>query len=145
MVEFFIFIKEHQKVELIYNEEKRVYGTITSVIGDKVTIVTEQKPVLKKNQEIEINTYSENGIYCGMCKVLDYLFEYKKRTIIISYPQIIKHTQRREYLRADINADFELEVTGDNSRETIKGKTKNICGKGLSFLFRQTTVAIFKI
>ena len=133
MVDFFIFIKEQQRVEIILDNEKRIYGIIMSVIGDKVTIVTEQKINLAKNTPLEINTYSENGVYSGISKVLDFRWEYKKRTIVAMYPIEIKHSQRREYLRANIQADFELLITNEDKTQTITGTTKDICGKGLSF------------
>ena len=137
MVDFFIFIKEQQKVELIFNKDRRVYGVITSVIGDKVTIVTEQKINPNKNQYVEINSYSENGVYCGETKVLDTKWEYKKRSIIIEYPKEIKHSQRREYLRANIKAKYELTIINEENTSFIKGETKDICGKGISFYYEK--------
>lgn len=143
MVEFFIFIREQQKVELIFNNDKRIYGTIITVLGNNITIVTEQKINLKKNEKIEINTYSDNGVYSGESHVIDFKWEYKKRTIIIEYPREIKHTQRREYLRANIKTDFELIITKDNDennnkKEIIKGKTRDLCGKGISFIYQKS-------
>lgn len=135
MVDFFIFIKEQQRVELIFNGDKRIYGTISSVIGDKVTIVTDQKINPSKKQSVEINTYSENGVYSGISSVIDCKWEYKKRSIVIEYPKEIKHSQRREYLRANIKAKFELSVTSDESTNIIQGETKDICGKGISFYY----------
>ncbi len=137
MVDFFIFIKEQQRVELIFDKDRRIYGVISSVLGDKVTILTEQKPILHKNQSLEINTYSENGVYCGESKVLDYKWEYKKRIITIEYPKEIKHSQRREYLRANIKASFELSVYTDEKQTVINGETRDICGKGISFYYEK--------
>lgn len=135
MVDFFIFIKEQQQVELILDDDKRIYGTIMSVIGNNVTIVTQYKQILKKNQAIEVNTYSENGVYSGISRVLDYKIEYKKRTIVISYPKEIKHSQRREYLRAELKANYELTIDSDEGISVITGETRNICGKGVSFFY----------
>ena len=137
MVDFFIFIKEQQKVELIFNKDRRIYGIITSVIGDRVTIVTEQKVNPNKNQVVEINTYSENGVYSGITKVVDSKWEYKKRSIIVEYPKEIKHSQRREYLRANIKAKFELTVENEEKTSSIRGETKDICGKGISFYYEK--------
>lgn len=135
MVDFFVFIREQQKVELILNSDKRIYGTITSVLGSRVTIVTEQKINLSKNQPLEINTYSENGVYSGSSKVMDFKWEYKKRTIVIEYPKEIKHSQRREYLRANIKAKIELTVINGEETSLIKEETRDICGKGISFYY----------
>lgn len=135
MVDFFIFIREQQRVELIFDSDKRIYGIITSVIGNRVTIVTEQKINLHKNQLLEINTYSENGVYSGESKVIDYKWEYKKRTIVIEYPKEIKHSQRREYLRANIKAKIELTIINEEETSLIKAETKDICGKGISFYY----------
>ena len=137
MVDFFIFIKEQQRVELIFDKDRRIYGIISSVFGDKVTIITEQKPILHKNQPLEINTYSENGVYCGGSKVLDYKWEYKKRIITIEYPNEIKHSQRREYLRANIKAKFELTTFDEEKQTVINGETRDICGKGISFYYER--------
>ena len=139
MVDFFIFIKEQQKIELILDSDRRIYGVITSVIGDKVEISTDQKVILKENMPIEVNTYSDNGVYSGQSRIIDYKWEYKKRTITIEYPKEIKHSQRREYLRANIKADFELFITSgedENIKESkITGKTRDLCGKGISFYY----------
>ena len=139
MVDFFIFLKEQQKVELILESDRRIYGVVTSVIGDKVSISTEQKIILKKNMSVEVNTYSDNGVYSGKSIITDYKWEYKKRIIVIEYPKEIKHSQRREYLRANIKTDFELSITSgdeDNKKESkINGKTRDICGKGMSFYY----------
>ena len=138
MVDFFIFIKEQQKVELIFSGDRRIYGTITSVIGDRVTIVSEQKiNNLKIGQPIEVNTYSENGVYSGQSQLISYSSDINKRSFIINYPKEIKHSQRREYLRANINANFELTITNDNGQEIISGKTRDICGKGISFFYEK--------
>ncbi len=136
MVDFFIFIKEQQRVEILLDNDKRIYGIIMSVLGDRVTIVTDQKINLKKDEIVDINTYSENGVYTGASRVLDYKWEYKKRTIIISYPREIKHSQRREYLRANIKTDFELTVTSNDEKSfSVSGKTKDLCGQGVSFYY----------
>ena len=135
MVDFFIFIKEQQKVELIFNKDRRIYGIITSVVGDRVTIVTEQKVNPNKNQTVEINTYSENGVYSGIAKVIDSKWEYKKRSIIVEYPKEIKHSQRREYLRANIKTPFELTIINGEETSVINGDAKDICGKGISFYY----------
>ena len=138
MIDFFIFIKEQQRLELVFDDEKRVYGVITSVIGNNVKIVTEQKVNLKKNEPVEVNTYSDNGVYSGISKVIDFKWEYKKRTITITYPIEIKHSQRREYLRADMPAFYELTIKNDDKTEQIiSGKTRDICGKGISFFLEK--------
>lgn len=137
MVDFFIFIKEQQRVELIFEKDRRIYGIITSVLGNRVTIVTEQKLNLQKKQPVEINTYSENGVYSGESKVVDYKWEYKKRTIVIDYPKEIKHSQRREYLRANIKAKFELTINDEEKISYINGETRDICGKGISFYYER--------
>lgn len=137
MVDFYIFIKEQQRVELIFDKDKRVYGVIMSVIGNKVSIVTEQKLNILKDQSLEINSYSENGVYSGISKVLDYTWEYKKRVITITYPIGIKHSQRREYLRANIETPFELTINDEEKSQKISGVTKDICGKGISFYFER--------
>ena len=135
MVDFFIFLKEQQRVELILDGDRRIYGVISSVIGDRVTVVTEQKINLNKNQSVEINTYSENGVYSGLSKIIDFKWEYKKRIIVIGYPKEIKHSQRREYLRANIKAKIELTVINEEETSLIKAETKDICGKGISFYY----------
>ena len=141
MVEFFIFIKEQQKIELILDSDRRIYGVVTSVVGDRVTISTEQKVILKVNQPLEINTYSDNGVYSGQSKVIDYSWEYKKRIIVIEYPKEIKHSQRREYLRANIITDFKLTISDgeedDPVTTEINSKTRDICGKGFSFFYKR--------
>ena len=55
---------------------------------------------------------------------------------IISYPENSKHSQRREYFRADLHIKFAIKrPAGDfEDIKILEGITKNICGKGMSFL-----------
>ena len=53
----------------------------------------------------------------------------------LSFPVNIRYSQRREFLRANIETDFILSVKFDNEEvDRIEATTKNLCAKGLCFV-----------
>lgn len=87
--------------------------------------------------ELSLHIYTDSGIYSATSKVLIANKGPLNTEYVISYPADSKHSQRREYFRAEIPVEFTLAVvTKDKPEETltIKSKAKNICGKGLSYI-----------
>lgn len=129
----YTFLKPSNKLEIIANGHN-LYCTIYFVENDGITVFTDNKNQLSE-QDIEINIYSFDGIYYAKSKILSSNELNGQIFYRLAFPMHIKHTQRREYLRADIETDFTLNVTHyEDEVEKISSVTKNICAKGLCFI-----------
>lgn len=127
------FLKPSNKLEIIL-DDKSYFCTIYYVENEKLTVFFDKETDLPE-KEIEINIYSEDGIYNATSRILSRNYLNETTFYMLSFPSNIKHSQRREYLRADIVTDFSLSLNFDNSEfDKIISKTKNICAKGLAFI-----------
>ena len=119
------FLQPSNKLEIIV-DGKSYFCTIYYVENDKLTL---------PEKEIEINIYSEDGIYNATSRILSSNYLNETTFYMLSFPSNIKHSQRREYLRANIETDFSMKVILDGTEvEEIHSITKNICAKGLAFI-----------
>lgn len=132
-LERFNFLQPSNKLEIII-DEKSHYFTIYFVEDDIVTVIADENIELPE-QNIDINIYAQDGVYSAISRIvsineLNGQFFYR-----LSFPSNIKYSQRREYLRADIETDFILSIKfEDEEIERIESKTKNLCAKGLCFV-----------
>ncbi len=127
------FLQPSNKLEIIV-DGKSYFCTIYYVENDKLTVFFEKQTDLPE-KEIEINIYSEDGIYNATSRILSSNYLNETTFYMLSFPSNIKHSQRREYLRANIETDFSMKVILDGTEvEEIHSITKNICAKGLAFI-----------
>lgn len=127
------FLKPSNKLEIIL-DDKSYFCTIYYVENEKLTVFFENQTELPE-KEIEINIYSDDGIYNATSRILSSNYLNETTFYMLSFPSNIKHSQRREFLRADIVTDFSLlTILGDEVTAKINAKTKNICAKGLAFV-----------
>lgn len=127
------FLKPSNKLEIIL-DGKSYFCTIYYVENEKLTVFFDQQTDLPE-KEIEINIYSEDGIYNATSRILSSNYLNETTFYMLSFPSNIKHSQRREYLRADIHTDFALTLEFDGTEiDKIIAQTKNICAKGLAFI-----------
>ena len=127
------FLKPSNKLEIIV-DNKSYFCTIYYVENEKLTVFFDKQTELPE-KEIEINIYSQDGIYNATSRILSSNYLNETTFYMLSFPSNIKHSQRREYLRADIEADFAMKVMFDGQEfEKIISTTKNICAKGLAFV-----------
>ena len=127
------FLKPSNKLEIIV-DNKSYFCTIYYVDNEKITVFFDQQTDLPE-KEIQINIYAEDGIYSATSRILSSNYLNETTFYMLSFPSNIKHSQRREYLRADIETDFALIVTFDGQEvNKIISTTKNICAKGLAFI-----------
>ena len=97
-------------------------------------------------KEIEINIYAEDGIYNATSRILSSNYLNETTFYMLSFPSNIKHSQRREYLRADIQTDFALTIEFEGTQvDKIIATTKNICAKGLAFVADKQMSAYTKL
>lgn len=85
----------------------------------------------KKGSNLNLNVYSQDGIYNSISKVIDVKEEDDITVYSISYPAQNKINQRREYFRANLKIPFVMTITRNGKNEVIEGETVNICGKGI--------------
>lgn len=129
----FSFLKPSNKLEIIL-DNKSYFCTIYYVENEKLTVFFDKQTDLPE-KEIEINIYAQDGIYNATSRILSSNYLNETTFYMLSFPSNIKHSQRREYLRADIETDFAMKVYFDGQEiEKIISTTKNICAKGLAFI-----------
>lgn len=129
----FSFLKPSNKLEIIV-DNKSYFCTIYYVENEKLTVFFDKQTELPE-KEIEINIYSQDGVYNATSRILSSNYLNETTFYMLSFPSNIKHSQRREYLRADIEADFAMKLFLDGQEfDKIISTTKNICAKGLAFV-----------
>lgn len=127
------FLKPSNKLEIIV-DNKSYFCTIYYVENEKLTVFFDKQTELPE-KEIEVNIYAEDGIYNATSRILSSNYLNETTFYMLSFPSNIKHSQRREYLRANIETDFALIVNFEGTEvEKIISTTKNICAKGLAFV-----------
>lgn len=127
------FLKPSNKLE-IKVDNQNYFCTIYYVENEEITVFLDSVTDLPE-KEVEINIYAQDGIYNAKSAILSSNCLGEKVFYKLSFPTNIKHSQRREYLRADIKAEFCLiiEEAGEEPQK-ICSVTKNICAKGLAFI-----------
>lgn len=132
-LESYNFLKPSNKLEIIV-DNKSYICTIYYVDNEKITVFFDKQTDLPE-KEIEVNIYAENGIYNATSRIISSNYLDAKTFYMLSFPSNIKHSQRREYLRANIETDFALIINFEGTQvEKIISTTKNICAKGLAFI-----------
>lgn len=149
MADIYDQFKDFKSFEVTFyndnNELQKMFCNVKSIENSSIIIDADNaqnKNVFAKvGDDLKLYIYTENGIYSATSKVLlankgVFVTEY-----IISYPANSKHSQRREYFRADLNINFKMNVSmasdsdSDSSSDfVIESNTRNICGKGMSYL-----------
>ena len=138
------FLKPSNKLEIIV-DGKSYFCTIYYVENDKLTVFFEKQTDLPE-KEIEINIYAEDGIYNATSRILSSNYLNETTFFFFFFPSNIKHSQRREYLRADIQTDFALTIEFEGTQvDKIIATTKNICAKGLAFVADKQMSAYTKL
>ena len=127
------FLKPSNKLEIIV-DDRSYFCTIYYVENEKLTVFFDKQTELPE-KEIQVNIYAEDGIYSATSRILSSNYLNETTFYMLSFPSNIKHSQRREYLRADIQTDFALTVSFEGTQvDKIISTTKNICAKGLAFV-----------
>lgn len=127
------FLKPSNKLEIIV-DNKSYFCTIYYVENEKLTVFFDKQTELPE-KEIEINIYAQDGIYNATSRILSSNYLNETTFYMLSFPSNIKHSQRREYLRADIETDFAMTIDFEGTQiDKIIATTKNICAKGLAFI-----------
>lgn len=140
MVDIYEQFKDFKSFEVTFynqnNELQKIYCNIKNVNNSAFIIESTDKIQAKLNDELKLYIYTENGIYSATSKVLEVTQNNKLTEYVIDYPANTKHSQRREYFRADLRVNFDMQITlSDNTSDIHVDKiTKNVCGKGMSYI-----------
>ena len=127
------FLKPSNKLGIVIND-KSYYCTIYYVEDDIVTVIADENIELPE-QNIDINIYAEDGVYSAVSRIVSVSELNGQYFYRLSFPVNIRYSQRREFLRANIETDFILSVKIDGEEaDRIETKTKNLCAKGLCFV-----------
>lgn len=111
----------------------RIICKIRNIQPDKMFIypINESESNPGIGTQLNLNVFTENGIYNSISKVIDVLQENGTTLYAIAYPSQNKITQRREYFRANLNIPYKMSVKRTSKTDILEGKTVNICGKGI--------------
>lgn len=145
MVDIYNQFKDFKSFEIVFfNKEKelqRLFCSVKSIENNSLVITANNQK--NKNvfahagDNIQLHIYTESGIYSSSSKIIMVTKGLLNTEYIITYPTNSKHSQRREYFRADIPVKFTMTVFPNENIEdclVIESTTRNICGKGMSFI-----------
>jgi len=144
MADIYNHIRELTKFEIIYKDnDGKIYtprSYIKCVEDGRLLIDPPVKNgkvcYIPDGQVVKIIISAEDGVYSGESEVLGRELS-DISGLWIAYPYNTKYCQRREYLRAELNLECQINIYKDQSRtikETKKVKMKNISGKGFSYI-----------
>lgn len=141
MVDLYSQFKDFKSFEVSFfnsdNELQKLLCTVKSIENNKIILDANNQK--NKNvfanvgDELKLHIYTENGIYSATSKVLLFTKGVINSEYIITYPANSKHSQRREYFRAEKAVNFKMEILGQET-VVVDSVTKNICGKGMSYI-----------
>lgn len=152
MVDIYNQFKDFKSFEVMFydtnSELQKLFCTVKSIENTRIIINTNNEKnknvIADIGSELKLYIYTDSGIYSAVSKVLLCTKGIMNTEYVITYPTNSRHSQRREYFRADILTDFNIEATlsmedhtekeNDDDKFSVAGKTKNICGKGMSFV-----------
>lgn len=145
MLDLYSQFREIKSFEVAFvNDEdvlQKLYCSVNSIDPSNVVVSANNKQnpnvFAKEGYDLKLYIYTDNGIYSATSKILSVSKGLLNTEYTIAYPTNSKHSQRREFFRADLNIDFKLKVIrSDDSTQTeiIEQKTKNICGKGMCYV-----------
>lgn len=144
MVDLFNQFKDFKSFEVVFRRgegPQKIYCTVRSIENNRIIIdANNQKNnnvIASVGDELQLHIYTENGVYSANSKVLLVDKGLLNTEYSIIYPTNSKYSQRREYFRADMPINFKMSViTDENTNEgfEIESVTRNICGKGMSYI-----------
>lgn len=124
-----------------HKEPHRNLCTVKSIENNRIVLMAnnhDNKNIFPNvDQELQLHICTDQGIYSAKSKLLSITGGLLSTEYTISYPSHSKHSQRREYFRADISVPFKMKVHKNNDINDfffVDGSSRNICGKGMSFI-----------
>lgn len=146
MVDIYNQFKDFKAFEVVFTDENsqphKLLCNVKSIENDRILLDSNNEDnsnvFAEVGDDLQLHIYTENGIYSAISHVISMTKGLVITEYVIAYPVNSKHSQRREYFRAEIKLAFVLVgYKNDNHTEpdfVIDGETKNICGKGMSYI-----------
>lgn len=145
MVDIYGQFKDFKSFEVTFydnnSELQKLFCNVKSIENNNILIdannLQNKNVFANLGDELKLYIYTDNGIYSATSKVLLINKGVFSTEYIIAYPANSKHSQRREYFRADLKIDFKMNVllsSNSDQKIVIESTTKNICGKGMSYI-----------
>lgn len=142
MADIYDQFKDFKSFEAVFFNEQnqllKLFCDVKTIEHDKIIISANNKKnknvSAKVGNELKVHIYTDNGIYSAVSRVLKVNNVGANTEYVITYPSNSKHSQRREYFRADISVDFKLTIISHETTLNIESKTKNVCGKGMCYI-----------
>lgn len=146
MVDIYDQFKDFKAFEVVFLDQEskpqKLFCTVKSIETSSIIIDANNKEneniFAELGDELKLHIYTENGVYSATSKVLRADKGILNSEYEIAYPTNSKHSQRREYFRADLGVEFKMKIIIDKKTGeslNVDAKTRNICGKGMSFTF----------
>lgn len=145
MLDLYNQFKDFKSLEVVFQDSQKnpqkIFCTVKSIEASSLVlnaINQDNKNIFASvGDELKLYIYTETGVYSAVSKILLMTKGILNTEYIIAYPTNSKHSQRREYFRAELNVDFHMCILTSVDPEknlVIDAKTRNICGKGMSFI-----------
>lgn len=143
MVDIYEQFRDFKSFEITFEdqngEHQKLFCNVKNVDNHALVIESDNKH--NKNvyadvdDELKLYIYTDNGIYSAESKVIEVTKQDNLTEYVIAYPTNSKHSQRREYFRADLTVDFKMDIKlSEDTTLQVDSPTKNICGKGMSYI-----------
>ena len=136
---------EFKKFEIVFrgqdNEIHKVRGKVHSIGDSSITIyssIEKQNAVeIPDGTDVKVYVYTPNGVYYADSNVISTVKDEKFIVYMLTYPINNKHSQRREFFRADIRVPLTVTVVKDilnGIKYTFNANSRDICGNGIAFV-----------
>lgn len=144
MVNIYEQFKNVIELEILYADGEKIPQklscNVSAIKGKKIYLTSENSSAaakkIKVGNEIRIWLYSETGVYTAESKILSVFRGENSNEYLIEPPINTRHSQRREFLRAELPIKYRLKVYYDKEFKNstlIEGNARNISGRGMSF------------
>lgn len=136
---------EFKKFEIRFrdfnDEPHKIKGKVHSITSSAITVyssIDKQKAIdIPVGTEVKVYVYTNNGVYYADSKILSTVKDEKFIVYMLTYPVNNKHSQRREFFRADVSVPLTVKVVKDilNAQtDTFEVNSRDLCGNGISFV-----------
>lgn len=138
-------IKSIKSLEFSFTDShgvlQKIVGSIKLVENEHIIIIANirrnKKKFAKSGNEINVYIYAENGVFKAVSKIIDVFIGVASIEYVISPLEKSQHFQRREYFRERMSIEANITMITKSPQLNdymIFTKTRNICGKGMSFV-----------
>lgn len=146
MFDLYNQFKDFKSLELVFlnskKEPQKIFCSVKSIEAANIVLNAvnqENKNIFASvGDEVKLYIYTETGVYSAVSKIILATRGVFNTEYVISFPVNAKHSQRREYFRAELPIEFHMCIlTSEDDPEKnliMDAKTRNICGKGMSFI-----------